>query len=57
MATLYHQDLAFIQAVGFGDFGRGAAPEIVRCFAGRRFRSAEWLKLVVARPGLHFITL
>jgi SAM-dependent methyltransferase len=30
MATLYGQDLAFIQAKGFGDLARGAAPEIVR---------------------------
>jgi SAM-dependent methyltransferase len=30
MATLYGQDLAFIQAKGFSDLARGAAPEIVR---------------------------
>ncbi len=30
MADLYQQDLAYIQAKGFGDFARGAAPEIVR---------------------------
>ena len=30
METLYQQDLAFIQATGFGDFSRGAAPEIVQ---------------------------
>lgn len=30
MVSLYQEDLAYIQAVGFGDFARGAAPEIVR---------------------------
>jgi SAM-dependent methyltransferase len=30
METLYQQDLAFIQAAGFGEFAHGAAPEIVR---------------------------
>jgi SAM-dependent methyltransferase len=35
MQTLYQQDLAYIQAVAFGDFARGAAPEIIR-----RLRSA-----------------
>jgi SAM-dependent methyltransferase len=28
--ALYGQDLAYIQAVGFGGFARGAAPELVR---------------------------
>jgi len=28
--ALYGQDLAYIQAVGFGEFARGAAPELVR---------------------------
>jgi SAM-dependent methyltransferase len=30
MRGLYHQDLAYIQAAGFGAFGRGAAPGILR---------------------------
>lgn len=30
MSSLYQPDLAFIQASGFADFARGAAPEIVR---------------------------
>jgi len=30
MATIYNQDLAYIQAAGFGELARGAAPEIVR---------------------------
>jgi SAM-dependent methyltransferase len=30
MNDLYQQDLAYIQAAGFGDFARSAAPEIVR---------------------------
>jgi SAM-dependent methyltransferase len=30
MGALYGHDLAYIQAIGFGDFARGAAPEIVR---------------------------
>lgn len=30
MNGLYQEDLAYIQAAGFGDFARGAAPEIVR---------------------------
>jgi len=30
MATLYQEDLAYIQACGFGDFARGGAAEIVR---------------------------
>ena len=29
MAAIYQEDLAYIQAAGFGDFARGAAPEIV----------------------------
>ncbi len=34
--SLYQQDLAYIQAVGFGGLARGAAPEIIR-----RLRSAS----------------
>ena len=30
MNSLYQKDLAYIQAAGFGDFARAAAPEIVR---------------------------
>ena len=30
MGGIYEQDLAYIQASGFGDFARGAAPEILR---------------------------
>src|SRR5690349_4065837 len=30
MSGLYQEDLAYIQAVGFGDFGRGVAPEVIR---------------------------
>ncbi len=30
MAALYGEDLAYIQAAGFGGFARGAAPEIIR---------------------------
>ena len=29
MPRIYQEDLAYIQAAGFGDFARGAAPEIV----------------------------
>ena len=35
MGSLYHEDLAYIQAAGFGEFARSAAPEILR-----RLRSA-----------------
>ena len=34
MASLYAEDLAYIQAAAFGTLARGAAPEVVRIAAG-----------------------